>query len=79
MITFAQRVRNAENAAIEKSEPFMPSIAQKIEELQKLIDDMLLMSHDEAKKYVCETFRHIGLEATALRMYKEQFFNKTVL
>jgi hypothetical protein len=79
MLTFAQRVRNAERAAIKKSGPFMPSMMQKMDELQPLIDDLLLMAPDEAKEYVRETFRHIGLESIAFSMYRNQLRNKNVV
>lgn len=72
MDSFAQRIHNATLLAYQNSAPFIPSKAETHDALQPVIDDLLAMPKKDAWHYICESFRNIGNQAFALRLFNDQ-------
>ena len=71
-MTFAQRIETAAQSAHQQTKPFMASKAEICDAIQPIIDELQQMPHSKAVAYIKESFSHIGHQALAVRMFKNQ-------
>jgi predicted adenine nucleotide alpha hydrolase (AANH) superfamily ATPase len=71
-MTFAQRVEQAAQSAHNASAPYMASKKEICDAIQPIINSLQAMRHDEAVSYIRASFSHVGHQALAVRMFKNQ-------
>lgn len=71
-MTFAERIEQAAQAAHKAAHPYMASKAEICASLQPTIDELLAMPRPDALAYIRATYSHVGHQALAVRMFKNQ-------
>jgi len=71
-MTFANRVEQAALSAHHNAAPFMASKAEICDAIQPIIVELWAMPYVDACAYIRESFSHIGHQALAVRMFKNQ-------
>jgi len=70
--TFAQKVESAAQLAYSNAAPDMASKAEICNSIQTVINELWSMPHELAVAYISESYSHIGHQALAVRMFKNQ-------
>ena len=71
-MTFAERIEAATQTAHTATAPFMASKAEIENAIKPVIIELLEMPPKDAWHYICASFSHVGYQALAVRMFKDQ-------
>jgi len=71
-MTFAERIEQAAQEAHKAAHPDMASKAEICANLQSAINELWAMPRPDALAFIRATYSHIGHQALAVRMFKNQ-------
>jgi hypothetical protein len=71
-VTFAQRIEAAAQSAYDAAAPFMASPAEVHDAIRPVVTELQKMPRAQAVAYIRESFSHVGHQALAVRMFKNQ-------